>query len=238
MGEMSRMADEVIRARSLEAEGRLDDALKLCLKGIRKRPRDLSAREFAVELCKKLENVVELSHQLVELADLLWNEKRHDAALEKLDELLVLCAENRPQGEQDLLRLLQPQIHLQKGQIHRDCQRLQMAEKCFRDSMALNSDRWQTYLELGRTLTGMARYEEAAQVLQDGMRLNPLESAPILEALGDVFQRLGRDSRSWYEGAVAHYRRQDKNEDVMRLSAWLMNLHGDDYLKELLDDVL
>ena len=234
MGEMSRMADEVVRARSLEAEGRLDDALKLCLKGIRKRPRDLSAREFAIDLCKKLENVVELSHQLVELADLLRNEKRHDAALEKLDELLSLCAENRPQGEKDLLRLLQPQIHLQKGQIHRDCQRLQMAEKCFRDSMALNSDRWQTYLELGRTLTGMARYEEAAQVLQDGMRLNPVESAPILEALGDVFERLGRDSRRWYEGAVAHFKRQGKNEDVMRLSARLVNLHGDHYFKELL----
>ena len=133
----------------------------------------MPAREFAIDLCKKLENVVELSHQLLELADLLWNEKRHDTALEKLDELLSLRAENRPQGEQDLLRLLRPQIHLQKGQIHRDCRRLQMAEKCFRDSMALNSDRWQTYLELGRTLTGMARFEEAAQVLQDGMRLNP-----------------------------------------------------------------
>ena len=231
---MSRMADEVIRARSLEAEGRLDDALKLCLKGIRKRPRDLPAREFAIALCKRLENIVELSHQLVELADILWTENRHDAALEKLDEVLSLTAESRPVGEQDLLRLLQPQIHFQKGQIHQDCQRLQLAEKCFRDSITLNSDRWKTYLELGKTLTGMARYEEAAQVLQDGMRLNPVESAPILEALGDVFQRMGRDSRSWYEGAVAHFKRQGKNEDVMRLSARLANLHGDHYFKELL----
>ena len=228
------MADEVVQARSLLAEGRLDDALRMCLKGIRKRPRDLSAREFAIDLCAKLNNVVELAHQLVELADILWQEKRHDEALERLDELLALSADDRPQGEQDLLRLLQPQIYFQKGQIHQSRQRLQSAEKCFRDSLTLNPNRWETYLELGRTLTGMARYEEAAQVLQDGMRLNPVESAPILEALGDVFQRLGRDSRSWYEGAVSHYKRQGKTEDVMRLSARLLDLHSDHYFKELL----
>jgi hypothetical protein len=35
---------------------------------------------------------------------------------------------------------------------------------------------------------------------------------------------------------VAHFQRQGKSEDVLRLSARLAHLHGDHYLKEFLGD--
>jgi tetratricopeptide (TPR) repeat protein len=227
------MTNDIGQARSLEREGRLEEALKLCLKAIEKAPRDVEARALAVSLSHQLDQFVEWAHQLLGLADLHLQQSRPEIALELFDEFLQTPMEGRPAGECDLHTLLQREVYFQKGLIHRACQRLQQAERNFRESLTLAPDRWQTHLELGRTLMGMARYQEAAQVLQDGMCLSPAESGPILEALGDIFHHQGRDARKWYESAITHYKRLGQNEDVMRLSATLVDLFGDTYLREL-----
>ena len=227
------MTDELERARTLARQGRLEEALKLCLKVIESAPLEVEARELIIALSLKLENLVEWMHHQLELAELQARLSHHEVALKLFDEFLQFPMDGRPQGEQDLHALLKRQVFFQKGLVYRACERPQLAERNFREALALGPDRWETYLELGRTLTKMARYQEAAQVLQDGMRLNPIESGPILEALGDVFHHMGRDARSWYDSAIAHYKRLGNSDDVMRLSARLVDLFGNQYLKDL-----
>jgi tetratricopeptide (TPR) repeat protein len=229
------MTDEFGKAQSFAREGRLEEALKMCFKAIEKSPQDVEARSLAMSLSGQLNQFVEWSHQLLELADLFKEQAQHDKALALLDQFLELPMDGRPSGERNLHTLLQRQVFFLKGQIHRDCRRPQQAERNFRESLTLGPDRWQTYLELGRILICLARYQEAAQVLQDGRRLSPGESGQFMEALGDVYHQLGRDARSCYEEAVGHYKNQSRSADVLRVSARLLELFGDKYLQEILE---
>ena len=190
---------------------------------------------MAIALSRRLDRFVEWAHQLLDLANLYHQHSSYEQALALLDQFLQFPTSERSPAEKNLHTLLKRQVYFQKGVIHKDNDRLQLAERNFRESLTLAPDRWETYLELGRTLMSMARYREAAQVLQDGKRLSPVESGPILEALGDAYHHLGRDARVHYEDAVSYYKRQGREDDVLRVSGRLMTLFADHYLKDLLN---
>jgi Flp pilus assembly protein TadD len=110
----------------------------------------------------------------------------------------------------ELATMLAPDFadaHRNLGLLYMKSNRLEDAEKCFRQVIAITPPTAESYAQLGMVLTQAGRSEDAIEAFQIAVRFNPADSA-LHKMLGDALQRVGRqgDANVHHDHAFKNWR--------------------------------